>query len=169
MSRNKKNLDQAKNQKNDEFYTRLEDIEKEISSSQDYKNAFRGKTILCNCDDPEWSNFVIHFKLKFNTYGLKKLISTHYDKNGGSYRLDYQLDENNNLKLIKTPLNGDGDFRSEECINILKEADVVVTNPPFSLYRAYVAQLMEYDKKFLIIGNDNSRTYKEIFPLAKEI
>lgn len=168
MSRNKQNLTSAKNNKNDEFYTQLSDIESEILCTYDYQNYFKGKTILCNCDDPEWSNFVIHFERKFKTYGLNKLISTHYNKFGESYRLDYQLDENNNMKCIKTPLKGDGDFRSEECIKILDEADVVCTNPPFSLFRPYISQLENAGKKFLIIGNKNAITFNQIFKLFKE-
>ena len=155
------NLHKAKKAKNDEFYTQLEDISKEVSY---YKNHFEGKTVLCNCDDPEWSNFWKFFHDVFNDWNLKKLISTHYNMDGSSsYALFFDGNE-----VTKKELVGNGDFASEECIEFLKEADIVVTNPPFSLFRKYVALLMEYEKEFLIIGNKNAITYKEIFPLIKE-
>lgn len=140
-----------------------------------YRDFFRGKVVLCNCDDPRVSNFFKYFALNFEFLGLKKLITTCY-ANGltkqASY-LVYEGDKNGNLvpgpeEIGVHPLQGDGDFRSEECIELLKEADVVVTNPPFSLFREYVAQLIEYQKKFIIMGNNNAVTYKEIFPLIKE-
>lgn len=164
------NLHNAKKAKNDEFYTRLEDIEKEMCH---YREHFRGKVIYCNCDDPKESNFFKFFSLQFEFLGLKKLISTGYKENGHGVAYIYEGDKNeNNLpddSEIRTyELQGNGDFRSEECIEFLKEADVVVTNPPFSLFREYVSQLVEYGKKFLIIGNKNAITYKEIFPLIKE-
>ena len=164
------NLHNAKRAKNDEFYTRLEDIEKEMCH---YREHFRGKVIYCNCDDPKESNFFKFFSLQFEFLGLKKLISTGYKENGHGVAYIYEGDKNeNNLpddSEIRTyELQGNGDFRSEECIEFLKEADVVVTNPPFSLFREYVSQLVEYGKKFLIIGNKNAITYKEIFPLIKE-
>lgn len=165
------NLHKAKNAKNDEFYTRLEDIETEISSHPDYVRQFKDKTVLCNCDDPEWSNFFKFFRLHFKQLGMKKLIATHYNKDGSpSYKLEWtgeKLDDDT-VNMIKTPLKGDGDFRSDECVEILKKADIVVTNPPFSLFREYVAQLMEYNKKFIIIGNNNAISYKEFFPLIKD-
>lgn len=161
------NLHNAKKAKNDEFYTRLEDIEKEMCH---YREHFRGKVIYCNCDDPKESNFFKFFSLQFEFLGLKKLISTGYKENGHGVAYIYEGDKNgNNLpddSEIRTyELQGNGDFRSEECIEFLKEADVVVTNPPFSLFREYVSQLVEYNKKFLLLGNNNAITYKEIFPL----
>jgi hypothetical protein len=149
----------AKSAKQDEFYTQLTDIEKELKH---YKSHFSGKTVFCNCDDPEESNFWKYFYLNFEVLGLKKLIATHYDPKEPTYKIEY---DGERIKIDK--LEGNGDFRSQECIELLKESDVVVTNPPFSLFREYVAQLMEYDKKFLIIGNQNAITYKEIFPLLK--
>ena len=136
-----KNLHKAKKEKNDEFYTQLIDIENELKH---YKDHFRGKTVLCNCDLPH-SNFVKYFQDNFQELGLKNLLHSGYNKE-----------------------KGDGDFRSAECIELLKQADIVVTNPPFSLFREYVSQLVEYDKKFIIIGNQNAITYKEIFKLIKE-
>ena len=161
------NLHNAKRAKNDEFYTRLEDIEKEMCH---YREHFRGKVVYCNCDDPKESNFFKFFSLQFEFLGLKKLISTGYKENGHGVAYIYEGDKNeNNLpddSEIRTyELQGNGDFRSEECIEFLKEADVVVTNPPFSLFREYVSQLVEYGKKFLLLGNNNAITYKEIFPL----
>lgn len=163
----KSNLDRAKIIKNDEFYTQLTDIEKELKH---YKEHFKDKVVYCNCDDPEWSNFYFFFEQQFEFYGLKKLITTHYSNEGVGYKLEIYRDENGN-KIIpyptKTPLKGNGDFRSEECIQILKEADIVCTNPPFSLFREYIAQLVEYNKQFLIIGSLTSIGYKDIFPLIK--
>lgn len=191
-------FDKAKKNKADEFYTQLHDIEEEM---RHYKDQFRGKVILCNCDDPYESSFFKYFAMNFNFLGLKKLIATSYagspvagsklpltDANDAAderpeARTPYKIeisevkDENEdgaidladvefllkNRKNVLTPLDGDGDFRSDECISLLKKADIVVTNPPFSLFREYVAQLMEYDKKFIIIGNKNAITYKEIF------
>lgn len=175
-----KNLRTAKTAKKDEFYTQLIDIENEL---RHYKDHFRGKTVFCNCDDPRVSNFFHYFSHRFESLGLKKLIATCYKsqdmnlfsthENERAIMLEYYGDKNGD----KTPnaeeigiveLKGDGDFRSAESIALLKEADIVVTNPPFSLFREYVAQLMEYDKKFLIIGNINALSYKEIFTLIKE-
>lgn len=164
-------LHSAKNAKNDEFYTRLDDIEAEISSHPDYKRQFQGKVVFCNCDDPEWSNFYMFFRLHFKRLGLKKLITTHYNADGSpSYKLEWDGSKlgDDTVNMVRTPLQGNGDFRSEECIEILKEADIVVTNPPFSLFREYIAQLVEYDKKFVVLGNPNAITYKEIFPLLKD-
>ena len=175
-----KNLHQAKNAKKDEFYTQLSDIENELKH---YKAHFKNKVVYCNCDDPRMSNFFHYFSYNFEDLGLKKLITTCYqnqnrdlfsqhDSERAIY-LEYYGDKNNN----KTPdveeigvqyLKGDGDFRSEESIALLKQADIVVTNPPFSLFREYVAQLIQYDKKFIILGNLNAITYKEIFPLIKK-
>ena len=165
-----KNLRKASTAKSDEFYTQLSYIEKELGH---YKNHFKNKIIFCNCDDPEESNFWNYFALNFEHLGLKKLISTHFENEKPSYKLEIVKDVNKDGKInksdtIKTPLKQNGDFRSPECVEILKEADVVVTNPPFSLFREYVAQLMEHNKKFIIIGNLNAITYKEIFKLIKE-
>lgn len=156
-----KNLRKAKKEKNDEFYTQMVDIENELKN---YKKHFKDKTVFCNCDDPESSNFWKYFYLNFNHLGLKKLISTHYNLDGSpSYKLEYDgINE-----PVKIALEGNGDFRSEECIEILQEADILCTNPPFSLFREYIAQLIKYNKKFLILGNQNAITYKEIFPLIK--
>lgn len=160
-----KNLHKAKTGKNDEFYTQLCDIERELWH---YKDHFKDKVIFCNCDDPLESNFYFYFSQNFEFLWLKKLIATHYETDKPSYKLEIIRDENhdgkiNKLDTIKTPLKQNGDFRSPECIEILKEVDIVVTNPPFSLFREYVAQLMEYDKKFVILWNVNAITYKEIF------
>lgn len=160
---NNKNLHKAKKEKNDEFYTMLSDIEAEL---QHYEHHFKDKVVYCNCDNPEWSNFWKYFKDNFERLGLKRLIATYYDNDNQVYRTDLISDRKNELNRF--PLKGNGDFRSQECIDILKEADIVVTNPPFSLFREYVGQLMEYGKKFLIIGNVNVVTYKEFFPLIKD-
>jgi len=155
-------LIKAKKEKNDEFYTQLTDVERELKN---YKSHFKDKIIFCNCDDPKWSSFWKYFELNFNILGLKKLISSHIVKDSTSYSLEMTKDKNSDTKTIKKDLNGNGDFRSAEVIEILKEVDIVVTNPPFSLFREYVAQLIEYDKKFLIIGHQNNVTYKDIFKL----
>ena len=174
-----KNLNQAKSAKKDEFYTQLADIENELKH---YKQHFKDKVVLCNCDDPRISNFFHYFSYNFEQLGLKKLITTCYKSQerdlfsqNNSERaiwLEYFGDKNNNC--VPDPeeigihfFKGDGDFRSAECIELLKEADIVVTNPPFSLFREYVAQLMKYDKKFVIVGHQNAIHYKEIFPLIK--
>lgn len=174
------NLHKAKRAKADEFYTQLSDIENEC---QHYWEHFKGKTILCNCDDPRVSNFFRYFSLNFEHLGLKKLIATCYknqdidlfsqESSEKAVYIIYEGDKNGNRQvddneLEVKELQGDGDFRSKECIELLKEADIVVTNPPFSLFREYVAQLIEYEKKFLIIGHQNAITYKEIFKLIKE-
>lgn len=190
-----KNLNAAKTAKKDEFYTQMSDIEREL---QHYWQHFRGKTILCNCDDPYESNFFKYFALRFNQLGLKKLICTCYNGSpvqGNELMIDwgdfteepkkiaYKVEitevrdingdgavdlsdvqyllknDKNVLSILKT-----GDFRSSECIELLKQADIVVTNPPFSLFREYVAQLIEYNKRFLIVGNQGAIIYKEIFP-----
>lgn len=194
-------LQQAKRAKKDEFYTRIEDVANELHHYRDY---FRGKSVLCNCDDPYESNFFKYFALNFNAYGLRKLVATCYDgspvagselsinfddkKEGTKLRTAYKIeivevpDLNGdgatdmtdvdllikNDRNVLTRLQGNGDFRSAECVEMLQQADVVVTNPPFSLFREYVAQLMQYDKKFLIIGNQNAITYKDIFPYIRE-
>ena len=175
-----KNLHSAKSNKKDEFYTQLADIENELKH---YRHHFKGKTVFCNCDDPRVSNFFHYFSHRFESLGLKKLITTCYKnqdmdlfsthESEKAVMLVYEGDKNgdrvpNAEEIGITELQGDGDFRSAESIALLKEADIVVTNPPFSLFREYVAQLMEYDKKFLIIGSMNAITYKEIFTLIKE-
>lgn len=175
-----KNLNKAKEAKKDEFYTQLEDINNELKH---YRDHFRGKTVLCNCDDPRVSNFFTYFAYNFEFLGLKKLITTCYknqdmnlfsqNKSEKAVYLIYEGDKNgdhypNAEEIGVMPLKGDGDFRSDECIELLKEADIVVTNPPISLFREYVAQLIKYEKKCLIIGNVNAITYKEIFPLIKD-
>ena len=170
MAQKNSNLHNAKRAKNDEFYTQLSDIEKEMAH---YKDFFKEKIVYCNCDDARESNFFQYFALNFEYLGLKKLITTGYKESGKGVALIYEGDKNGNFmaddaEISVTELEGSGDFRSEECIELLKECDVVVTNPPFSLFREYVAQLMKYGKKFLIIGNKNAITYKEIFPYIKD-
>lgn len=173
-------LNEAGRAKKDEFYTQLCDIENELKH---YEKHFEGKTVLCNCDDPRVSNFFHYFSHNFERLGLKRLITTCYksqdmdlfsqhDKEKAIW-LEYTGDKNGNRvpdaeEIGVMPLKGDGDFRSQECIELLKQADIVVTNPPFSLFREYVAQLVKYNKKFLIIGHQNNITYKEIFPLIRE-
>jgi hypothetical protein len=175
-----RNLTNAKQNKKDEFYTQLTDIENEL---RHYKKHFKGKVIYCNCDDPRVSNFFHYFSYRFEQLGIKKLIATCYknqnadlfsqnDSDNAIY-LEYNGDKNGNRipdqeEIGIKELKGDGDFRSQESIDLLKEADIVVTNPPFSLFREYVAQLIEYDKKFIIVGHQNAISYKEIFKLMKE-
>ena len=174
-----RNLHKAKTNKKDEFYTQLSDIENELKH---YRDHFRDKVVYCNCDDPRVSNFFRYFSLNFERLGLKKLITTCYknqqldlfSQNDSEKAIWLEYDGTRNEDGVPSvedigihALKGDGDFRSAECIGLLKSADIVVTNPPFSLFRDYVAQLVEYDKKFLIIGNMNAITYKEIFPLIK--
>lgn len=171
-------LHTAKRNKKDEFYTQIVDIERELKH---YRSHFKDKIVYCNCDDPYISTFFEYFTKNFEFLGLKKLITTCYR----SQKMDLfsQNDSDQAIKLeytggaansLPTPddigviaLNGDGDFRSPECIEILKEADIVVTNPPFSLFSEYVAQLAEFNKKFIIIGHQNAITYKDVFPLIK--
>ncbi|MDP3725873.1 MAG: adenine-specific methyltransferase EcoRI family protein [bacterium] len=192
-------LHKAAKAKNDEFYTQLSDIEKELKH---YKDQFRGKRVYCNCDDPFESNFFKYFAANFNALGLKTLVTTSYVQSpivGGQlplfevkglkpdgkepFKIEINevkdLDSDGAVGLpdvewllrhdanVATPLKSDGDFRSKECIELLKKADIVVTNPPFSLFREYVAQLVLYDKKFLIIGNTNAVKYNDIFKLIK--
>ena len=159
------NLHKAKDAKNDEFYTRIEDVAEEL---RHYKKHFAGKVVLCNCDDPTWSAFWRYFHLNFTELGLKKLISTHYDRTEPTYKMEYEGGDDNNVEVgVKTPLEGNGDFRNKECLDLLDESDIVVTNPPFSLARAYVQCLREHNKHFIIIGDLNWITYKEIFPMLK--
>ena len=204
----KDNLTSAKNAKNDEFYTKFSDIQREIEAYLDFnKDTFTGKVVYCNCDDPYESNFFRYFVLNFKKLGLKRLITTSFKPSpiantqlvldidpeksnpkgrpkttankfvinkvrnvdiGGSFSLAdvaEQLKANKNNEW--SPLKGDGDFRSDECIELLKEADIVVTNPPFSLFREYVKQITDYGKRFVIVGSKNAITYREIFPLIK--
>ena len=193
-------LTNAKNAKNDEFYTQYSDIEKEMNAYLEFDaNVFKGKTILLPCDDPEWSDFTRYFSQNFERFGIKKLISTSYGAKSKLSSGDYQPtlfeeknvcfdkiksatngkiftlshDENNDGKVdIKDLqwryLEGDGDFRSEEIIKLRDEADIIVTNPPFSLFREFVAWVSEANKKIVVIGNMNAITYKEVFPLIKE-
>ncbi len=175
-----KNFNTAKNSKKDEFYTQLSDIEKELKH---YKEHFKDKVVLCNCDDPRVSNFFHYFSYNFEKLGLKKLITTCYksqsadlfseSKSERAIYLEYVGDRNgdsvpNPEEIGIRHLKADGDFRSKECIELLKQADIVVTNPPFSLFRDFVGQLIEHDKKFVIIGNQNAVSYKEVFSLIKE-
>lgn len=160
-------LHAAKDAKNDEFYTRIEDINEEMNH---YEDKFRDKIVFCNCDDPTWSNFWKYFHMNFEYLGLKKLIATHYEAGEvQTYKIEYTGGDDENFEAgVVTPLEQNGDFRSDECIELLKEADIVATNPPFSLFREYVATLMAYNKNFIIIGPKNAITYKEIFPLIKD-
>lgn len=175
-----RSLHAAKATKQDEFYTQLSDIEKELKH---YQKHFRNKTVLCNCDDPRVSNFFKYFAHNFEKLKLKKLITTCYrnddagkfSRNGGDRGIALVYEGDKNKNRIPDPdeigiqkLKADGDFRSEECVNLLKQADIVVTNPPFSLFREYVTQLVDSGKKFLCIGNHNAITYREIFTLIRE-
>lgn len=194
------NLSNAKNAKNDEFYTQFHDIEKEVSAYLEYNNdVFRGKVVLLPCDDPEWSNFTKYFAQNFERFGLKKLISTSYAPDSKTYKAGYmpslfetsdtQFDAkktNVNGKIFTLCrdksgdgrididdlewhyLDGDGDFRSDEITKLRDEADIIITNPPFSLFREFMAWIFHANKSFLIIGNKNCVTYKEIFPLIKD-
>ena len=191
------NLNKAKNAKNDEFYTQLTDIEKEL---RHYRKHFKGKTVLCNCDDPFESNFFKYFALNFNRLGLKKLMATCYDgspimgtlfdafeekeNHKTAYKAVvtavYDADGDGDVDMLDVAelfrqgensiekLNGNGDFRSAECLELLDEADIVVTNPPFSIWREYVATLIEHEKQFIIVGPQNALKYKEIFPLLMD-
>ena len=167
MAKNADVLHKAKDAKKDEFYTQIEDINAEMVH---YENQFKGKTILMNCDDPTWSNFWRYFHMEFERLGLKKIIATHYEYGEvASYKMEYEGGNDENFEVgVKTDLTQNGDFRSPECVELLKEADIVVTNPPFSLFREYIALLMEYGKQFIIWGNNNAISYKEVFKLIKE-
>ena len=165
MAANHTYLISAKQTKSDEFYTHLLDIEKELTY---YNPAFCGKTVFCNCNDSEESNFCKYFHLNFSRLGLGKLVATIYNPGQTGCKLEYTGgNDGDQSAWIKTRLRQDGDFRSPECIELLREADVVVTNPPFSLFREYMAQLVNNEKRFIILGNQNAITYKEIFPLLK--
>lgn len=174
------NLQEAKSNKKDEFYTQLSDIANELKH---YRKHFKDKVVYCNCDDPRLSNFFHYFSYNFEKLGLKKLITTCYknqdrdlfsqNNSDRAVYLEYNGDKNgdnipNPEEIGIRLLNGDGDFRSRESIELLKQADIVVTNPPFSLFREYVAQLIEYNKKFVIVGHQNAIKYKEIFPLIRD-
>ena len=164
------NLHNAKRAKNDEFYTQLVDVEKELKH---YKAFFKGKKVLCNCNDDKWSAFFKYFSMNFEHLGLKQLVCVSYNENGNGKKYAYNGDLNGNRmvddwEVNVTELNGNGSYSSDECIELLKDCDVVVTNPPFSLFRDFVSLLYQYDKKFLIIGNCNAIICKEIFPLIKE-
>ena len=159
------NLNLAKKVKNDEFYTRLFDVENEVKH---YKAHFVDKVVYCNCDDPSWSSFYKYFTLNFKHLGLKKVITTHYSKDpqtDPAYMEECSRGSDGQPHVIKTMLQGNGDFRSPECVAFLKDADIVCTNPPFSLFREYIGLLVLMKKKFLVIGSQNAITYKEIFPL----
>ncbi len=166
-------LHRAKTREEDEFYTQRPYIEDELSH---YKDHFKGKTVYCNCDDPTSSEFWKFFVRVFKDWGLKKLMATHYEPNEKNYAYKLELYEDTNgdgkidcqdePTITQIPCNGD--FRCQICIDLLKEADIVVTNPPFSVWREYVGQLIQYGKKFVIIGSQNAITYKEIFPLLKD-
>ena len=176
MKTKNRNLTAARREKNDEFYTQLKDIERELACYD--PELFRGKVVYCNCDDPpesggSGSEFARYFSLQFERLGLKRLVTTSYRPGRRSRVSVYEGDKNGNRipdawEWEHTPLKGDGDFRSPECVEQLAQADIVITNPPFSLFREYLAQLVEYGKEFLIIGNMNAITYQEVFPLIKD-
>ncbi len=171
-------LQKAKKSKSDEFYTQLCDIEREL---QYYQNCFAGKVVYCNCDDPRTSNFFRYFATNFHKLGLRKLIASCYvedtydlfntQESERGFYCEYNGESGNQFNPSDVEIvyfKGDGDFRSQECIELLKQSDIVVTNPPFSLFREFVAQIVKYDKQFLIIGNVNAITYKEIFDLIQK-
>ena len=190
-------LSDARNAKNDEFYTQYSDIEAEMNAYVEYNSdVFRGKTILLPCDDPEWSNFTKYFASNFERFGIKKLISTSYAKGAGNkqltlfeessplydaelhdirgklFTLTHDTDGSGNIDIddieFSGYLNGDGDFRSEEVCKLRDTADIIITNPPFSLFREFLAWILEGNKQFIILGNMNAITYKEVFPCLKE-
>ena len=168
MAKNNKSMQAAKVNKNDEWYTMLNDIEEEISMHMDYVRQFYGKTVLCNCDDPEWSNFFLFFRNHFEQLQLKKVIFTHYEMSGNSsYKLEWDGSYlgYDTLNLVRTPLKGNGDFRSPECLALLDECDIVVTNPPFSLLREFIETIISRGKDMVIIANEVQCTSKNIFPL----
>lgn len=160
-------LGKSKKAKEDECYTRREDIEQELAF---YIDHFRGKIVYCNCDDPKQSEFWKFFARNFKTFGLKGLISTHYEPNerNHAYKLVVGEDDTIPEAVIEQPIMCNGDFRSQVCIDLLDEADIVVTNPPFSLFREYIEQLMEHDKKFLVIAPLTGVKYKETFPYLRD-
>lgn len=162
------NLHKAKDAKNDEFYTQLTDVAKELMH---YKSHFKDKIVFCNCDDPTWSAFWKYFHLNFAELGLKKLISTHYDREEATYKMEYTGGDDNDIEVgVKTTLEGNGDFRNKECLDLLDECDIVVTNPPFSnqLPTQLIKLCIKRNKKFLLISPLNIIKYKDFFPLIKE-
>ena len=168
--RKNNNLHEAKKAKNDEFYTQLSDIEREMKY---YRPHFKNKVILCNCNDALHTGFATHFSLMFEVYGLKELICTSFNPDGQGVVYRYYGDTNENgvpdiEEWEQTPMEGNGGFNTPEGIALIQEADIIVTNPPFSLFREFIALLMEHNKKFIIIGNMNACCYKEVFPLIKE-
>lgn len=166
--KNNKSMQAAKVNKNDEWYTMLNDIEEEISMHMDYVRQFYGKTVLCNCDDPKWSNFFLFFRNHFEQLQLKKVIFTHYEMSGNpSYKLEWDGSYlgYDTLNIVRTPLEGNGDFRSPECLALLDECDIVVTNPPFSLLREFIETIISRGKDMVIIANEVQCTSKNIFPL----
>ena len=180
MGNSNKNLRKSKCEKNDEFYTQLSDIENELCH---YTEHFSGKVVYCNCDDPRVSNFFHYFLYNFERLGLKKLIASCYKNQARDIFTLHDperatwIEYKGNTQDGKVPdvgdigireFTGDGDFRSAECVELLKQADIVVTNPPFSLFSEYVSQLVKYNKKFLIVGSQNAITYKDIFPLIQD-
>ena len=170
MAKNNKSMQAAKVNKNDEWYTMLNDIEEEISMHMDYVRQFYGKTVLCNCDDPEWSNFFLFFRNHFEQLQLKKVIFTHYEMSGNpSYKLEWDGSYlgYDTLNLVRTPLKGNGDFRSPECLALLDECDIVVTNPPFTLLREFIETIISRGKDMVIIANEVQCTSKNIFPLSQ--
>ena len=164
------NLHNAKVAKNDDFFTQLSDIENELQHYWSHGiNHFEGKSVLMNCDNPKFSNFWVYFHKNFNKLKLTRIGAIHYSTSEPAYYKEYTGGDDFDITVgNETLLRGNGDFRSEECIEILKGYDMVVTNPPFSLFRDFITQLMEYNKEFIIIGNRNALTYKEIFPLIKD-
>ena len=157
---NNSNLHAAKSAKNDEFYTQLSDVEKEMNY---YKDFFRGKKVLCNCNDDTWSSFFKYFSTNFENLELAKLTCVSYNEK--AHGVKYVFDNDQNIAI--TELNGHGDFRDDECRELLEDSDVVITNPPFSLFRQFIVLMMEFKKKFIIVGNGNAVTYKEVFPYIK--
>lgn len=180
MANTNRSLHKAKAGRNDEFYTQLVDIENELKH---YRSHFQGKVVLCNCDDPRVSNFFKYFALNFEILGLKRLIATCYKNNEPdlfsqntaeqAVYIIYEGDKNGNKvpdpsEMEVLPLQGDGDFRSEECIELLKQSDIICTNPPFSLFGEYINQLVKYNKKFLILGRMSALHYTDVFPLIMD-
>ncbi len=158
------NLKRAQKAKNDEFYTLMEDIQVEVKH---YIPQLKDKMIYCCCDDPNWSNFYKHFHDNFEEYGLKRLVATHYDHGTGSWCVDITRSDQGVL-INRYKLKGNGDFRSQECVDLLEQVDVVITNPPFSLFREFFALLIQSKRKFLVIGNVNAITYKSVFKHIKD-
>ncbi len=173
-----KNLNKARKFKNNEFYTQLTDIEKEMKY---YKNKFKNKIVYCNCDDPQTSNFVQYFLHNFNELGLKRLIASYYKTpkinllNSNRHKQVFYFEYkkcNNTIPCVENMeaifLKGNGDFKSQECLNLLKQSDIIVTNPPFSLFREFILLLMKFDKKFIVLGSQNAIIYKDVFPFIRD-